>query len=92
MIVSFDEAKSEKNRTVRGLPFDLAQEFDFSTAIVREDIRISYGEHRYQAIGDLLGTICFLVFTPTPDGIRVISLRLASRRERSAWSANQPGQ
>jgi hypothetical protein len=87
--VSFDPAKSEKNRQQRGLPFDAAELFDFETAILRQDTRVDYGEPRYQALGLLGEMICFLVFTPTADGFRVISLRKASRKERRTWLASR---
>jgi uncharacterized protein (DUF4415 family) len=44
-------------------------------AIVRRDIRNPYPEPRYQALEMLGKMVCLLVFTPIPDGIRVISLR-----------------
>ncbi|NNM75275.1 BrnT family toxin [Enterovirga aerilata] len=89
MAISFDPAKSERNREERGLPFEVAELFEFETAIVRQDVRLEYGEPRYQALGRLGEMICFLVFTPTSDGFRVISLRKASRRERKTWLASR---
>jgi uncharacterized DUF497 family protein len=89
MIVTFDKAKSERNRELRGLPFFLAENFEFETAILRLDNRQSYPEPRYQALGLLDEMVCFLVFTPTPEGFRVISLRKASRKERHAWLTRQ---
>lgn len=89
MAISFDPAKSDRNRRERGLPFEAAALFDFETAIVRQDSRLDYGEPRYQALGLLGDMICLLVFTPTADGLRVISLRKASRKERKAWLASR---
>jgi uncharacterized protein len=51
--ISFDPAKSERNAVERELPFDLAAEFDFETALIGEDRRRDYGETRYVAIGRL---------------------------------------
>lgn len=79
--ISFDPAKSELNAAERGLPFDLAAEFDFETALIGEDDRRDYGETRWLAfgmIGDRLHALCF---TPTSAGIRVISLRKANAKE-----------
>ncbi len=90
--ITFDAAKSERNRERRGLPFWLAQDFKLETAIVRRDLRQDYGEPRFQALGELGGMVCFLVFTPTPNGFRVISLRKASRKERLLWSARNQTQ
>jgi uncharacterized DUF497 family protein len=91
--IAFDPIKSAKNAEERGLPFDRAAEFDFTTAIVRQDTRHDYPEPRYQALGAIGEQICLLVFTPIPGtdpgDIRVISLRSASRKERRAWLASQ---
>ena len=89
MPVTFDPQKSERNRQLRGLPFELAEDFDFSTAILRQDMRQAYPEARYQALGMLGDMVGFLVFTPTGDGYRVMSLRKASRKERAEWHARQ---
>lgn len=89
MVVTFDKEKSDRKRELRGLPFDLAENFEFDTAILREDKRQSYPETRYQALGLPDGMVCFLVLTPTKEGFRVISLRKASRKERLAWRAKQ---
>jgi uncharacterized protein len=79
--VSFDPAKSERNAAERGLPFDLAAEFDFETALIGEDDRRNYGETRWLAFGMIGNRLHALCFTPTADGIRVISLRKANARE-----------
>jgi uncharacterized DUF497 family protein len=71
------------------VPFELAEEFEFDTAIVRQDRRRDYPEPRFQAIGLVGGSLCFLVFTPKPDGLRVISLRKAKRKERNEWHGSQ---
>lgn len=72
------------------MPFDEAERFEFETAIVREDRRFDYPEPRYQAIGRMGDIVAFLVFTPLPDGFRVISLRKADRKERRRWHASSP--
>jgi uncharacterized protein len=87
--IEFDPAKSRKNADERGMPFEMAEEFEFETAIVRQDRRSPYPEPRFQAIGLIRATVSFLVFTPKPDGFRVISLRRAKRKERNEWLASQ---
>lgn len=85
MRISFDPAKSERNRIERGLPFERAAEFDSETALVREDARRDYGEQRWLAfglIGERVHALCYLDII---DGIRVISLRKANRREVEAY-------
>lgn len=81
MKISFDPAKSERNAAERGLPFDLAGEFDFETAMIDEDDRRDYGETRYLAFGRLGERLHALCFTRVEGGIRVISLRKANARE-----------
>ena len=41
---SFDPAKSERNLSTRGLPFSMAGEFDWTHAMIEEDLRFDYGE------------------------------------------------
>ena len=88
--VTFDPAKSEWNRVERGLPFTMAERFNFDTAMVREDDREEYPELRLQALGKIGREIVFLVYTPTQNGFRVISLRKADKEERALWLANHP--
>jgi uncharacterized DUF497 family protein len=63
------------------LPFALAAQFDFSTAIIEEDTRKAYPETRFVAFGFLGKRLHVLCFTPILDGIRVISFRKANQRE-----------
>jgi uncharacterized DUF497 family protein len=88
-VITFDPAKSERNRALRGLSFEMAAGFAFDTAVIRRDRRFDYPEPRFQAVGLIGEEICFLVFTPLPLGFRVISLRKASRKERRTWLASQ---
>ena len=81
MEISFDPAKSERNGIERGLPFDLAAEFDFEKALVDEDDRRDYGETRYLAFGRIGDRLHALCFTRVGRGNRVISLRKANKRE-----------
>ena len=89
MKIDFDPAKHERNIRERGLPFDLAGEFDFSRAMVREDGRRDYPEPRFVALGFVGGRLHVLCFTPITDGIRVISFRKANRREEKLYEQAQ---
>ncbi|WP_313899392.1 BrnT family toxin [Methylobacterium sp. E-065] len=88
--ITFDPAKSQRNADERGMPFEMAEGFDFDTALVRQDTRFPYPERRFQAIGLINRRTVMLVFTPTADGFRVISLRPAHRKERALWLASRP--
>lgn len=81
MDIEFDPVKNEKNLRERGLSFDQATQFDFSTAKIVEDRRKDYGERRYLALGKLGRRVHMLVFSETTTGIRIISFRKANRRE-----------
>ena len=86
MLLSYDVDKSRRNEALRGLPFGLAAEFDWSTALIAEDIRKDYPEPRYQALGLLGEQLHMLVFTPRDKTVHVISLRRANRRERKRYA------
>ena len=81
MHIEFDEQKNRRNIQERGLPFNLAREFDFASAFLHIDSRMFYGETRYVALGTLRGRLHVLCFTEVAAGIRVISFRKANSRE-----------
>lgn len=86
MRFTYDPAKSERNIAERGLAFDLAEDFDWSTALIAEDTRQDYLERRYQALGLIAQNLHMLVFTPRDGAIHVISLRRANQRERNRYA------
>lgn len=81
MKIEFDPNKDAKNISDRGLSFDRAVDFDFSTAVYRIDDRFDYGETRIRAMVFLDNRLHALVFSPIDGGIRVISFRKANKRE-----------
>jgi len=83
MIIDFDPKKNAANldNPSRRLDFRRAEDFDFTTANIAEDVRYAYPERRFVAVGYLDGRLHVLCFTPIPDGIRVISFRKANPRE-----------
>lgn len=81
MKIEYDPAKSEKNERERGLPFASAADFDWETAIYREDERMDYPETRIIALGFLGVRLHMICFTPIDGGVRIISFRKANRRE-----------
>ena len=86
MLIRYDPAKSERNVAERGLAFDLAEEFDWSSALIVEDRRKNYEERRYQALGSIGEHLHMLVFTPRRGAVHVISLRRANHRERTRYA------
>jgi uncharacterized DUF497 family protein len=81
MEIEFDTNKNEANIRLRGLSFERVVNFDFETAVYRQDSRRDYGEIRIRTLGFLDGRLHALVFTETAKGIRVISFRKANKRE-----------
>ena len=45
--VSFDPAKNERNIASRGISFVVAEQFEWATAMIAEDLRKEYGEPRF---------------------------------------------
>ena len=88
MRLTYDPAKSARNERERGMPFGLAADFDWSTALVVEDLRQDYTERRFQALGFVGEHVCMFVFTPRNGAIHVISMRRANQRERSRYAAH----
>ncbi len=55
--------------------------FEMETVLIRLDIRRSYDEPRFNALGYIGKRLYHLTFTVRGDVIRVISFRKANRRE-----------
>ena len=87
MAIAYDPAKNARNIRERGLPFDRAAEFDFSTATFDTEIR--NGEMRRIAVGYLDKRLHLLCYIPKPDGIRVISFRKTNKRESRRYGKAQ---
>lgn len=81
MKITYDPIKNQRNIDERQLSFDAVVDFDWHSAQIEPDLRKDYGEARYIAAGFLDDRLHILVFTPTADGIRVISFRKANQRE-----------
>ena len=81
MKIEFDPIKSQRNADDRGLPFDLAIDFNWETALINPDERFLYSELRFAAFGFIGSRLHFLCYTPTEEGVRVISFRKANQRE-----------
>ena len=78
----WDEAKSDANLKARGFDFaHAALVFDGPTLELDDD-RADYGERRVQAIGRVGADVLFVVYTCRGGVRRIISARLANRKER----------
>ena len=83
MKIEFDPAKDEINRTNHGISLRSAMDFEWDTALEREDDRFDYDEVRFVAIGLIEARLYVMVFTEGSDdnAVRVISLRPAEKHE-----------
>ncbi|MEE8056690.1 MAG: BrnT family toxin [Pseudomonadales bacterium] len=81
MSITYDPNKNQLNIEQRRLDFDLVSELDWDNAWIYEDSRNDYDEVRFIAYATLDDRLCFVCFTETEQGIRVISLRKANNRE-----------
>jgi uncharacterized DUF497 family protein len=81
----FDPRKSRRNAAERGLPFEALERFDWLTCLIGVSKTQDPTTTRFTALGMLDGDLVFAVFTLSRAGIRVISLRRASRKERKRY-------
>jgi uncharacterized protein len=88
MEISFDPNKRNKVLEERGLDFADAQKiFSGRTATV-EDRRKGYHERRFITAGVLDGRVVVMVWTPTPTGRRIISMRHCHETEARLWRSS----
>jgi uncharacterized DUF497 family protein len=86
MNFEWDEAKNRANIRKHGFHFAEAEEMFRGSLLARPDTREDYGEERWIGIGMIQGRFAFVAFAqPSPDIIRVISLRKADHEERKEY-------
>ncbi len=88
MKVTFDPVKNQANSKKHGLFLNAADDFSWGSAFYQEDTRKDYGEKRYYALGFLHGRLHAAIFTPRPEGIRMISLRKANEKEVQCYETH----
>lgn len=83
--VEFDPAKSDEVFEFRG--FDLAYVAQmFPGYVLEREDRRGYPEPRWQAIGEVLGEVFFVVYArPWPRVCRLITAWIAEPHERELW-------
>ena len=87
MDFEWDEAKSKANLAGRGFGFDFAALVFEEPTLEQIDSRQDYGEVRIRAIGGVGGHVLSVVYTDRGHVRRIISARLANRKERSQWQS-----
>ena len=92
MRFEWDPAKDAANRAKHGIAFEDAIEIFAGRTLEQEDSRRDYGETRVVAIGRIRGYPIVVVYTPRGEARRIISARLAHRREREAYGKGEEGE
>ena len=86
MRFEWDDDKQAANLRNHGLDLADAEVVFQHPRLTWLDTREAYGEDRWCSLGMLQGRVVVLVYTERlPDIIRVISLRKATRRERTQY-------
>jgi uncharacterized DUF497 family protein len=90
MEFEWDESKAAANLRKHGVSFEEAKTvFDNLLAVIFDDSAHSVGEKREIIIGHSQSNRLLLIsFTERPGAIRLISARLATRREREDYERN----
>jgi uncharacterized DUF497 family protein len=85
----WDEAKNESNRRKHGISFGEACRL-FVSGVAYLEILDEYSEHelRLIAIGPILRGLVVVVWTEREETIRIISARLATKRERDLYHSH----
>lgn len=85
MEFEWDPDKSDATYARRGFDFAFAAGVFAGPTIEVVDARQNYGEVRIQAIGETGGMMLVVVYTDRAETRRIISARLANRKERAQW-------
>ncbi len=84
--IVWDPEKARANLEKHGVRFSDAEVALFDSNAITVEDETSEGERRYVSIGlDALGRILVVVFSDREEGIRLISVRKATRRERTSY-------
>lgn len=85
MVFIWDEEKNQANFAKHGIDFETAMlVFNDWQRIEIYDFEHSSNEDRYNTIG-IVDDVLFVVYTERKDKIRLISARLATKKERSLY-------
>lgn len=81
MDFEYDQIKDETNIANRDIPFILASQLDWDTALIWDDTRNEYGEPRQSALALYGDRLFFVAFVDRGNKRRIISMRKANKRE-----------
>jgi hypothetical protein len=86
MRISFDPAKRAETLRKRRIDFLDAESVFAGVTCTIPDQRFPYPENRFITVGLLSGRMVIVVWTPTENGRRIISMRKANDREQARYS------
>lgn len=88
MDFEWDPIKDERNYAKHGIRFDEARMIFDGPVLTSTDNRLDYAEERQISIGEIEGIVAVVVVHTTRRGrVRLISARLANRKERRLYDA-----
>ena len=85
MDFEWDENKNKYNINKHGIDFNDSKQIFDKPILVKEDTKKDYGEKRWIAIGLLIEFVVVTVFTFRNKIIRIISIRLANKKEKEKY-------
>jgi uncharacterized protein len=88
--ITFDPAKDRANLASHGLSLSFAEELAWDEALVWVDERFEYNELRMVGLVPEGNRLYYVAFVDRGQTRRVISLRLAERREVKHYVENYP--
>ena len=88
MRIEFDPLKDTANQTKHGLSLALAGELNWEAALVWVDHRFDYKETRMITLAPKTEILYYVAFLDRGKARRIISLRLANRREVKRYVEN----
>ena len=83
--IEFDPAKSEQVFEQRGFDLAYASRLFPGYVLEREDTRHDYGERRYKVIGELMGDVVVIIYTPRDGACRLITAWAADALDMELW-------
>jgi uncharacterized DUF497 family protein len=86
MEITFDPAKREETLRKREVDFLDAGTVFAGLTYTFQDRRFLYPEDRFVTAGLLSGRMVIVIWTPTENGRRIISMRKANEREQARYS------
>ena len=86
MEIVFNSIKDAINKEKHGISLGAASDLEWDSSVTWPDVRKDYGEHRMVGIGYIGDRLHVIVFVDRGDERRIISLRMANKREESIYA------